>query len=95
MASYDAEGHAALAEFDDNSNRVSVRDPNGIGQDVAYDDRNRAFYAVDTQGDKRVTLYDTHNNLRKTIDWKGSRNLTPSTVDIHMGGGCGAHHARV
>jgi len=61
--------------YDNNSNRVSFRDPVGVGEDCLYDPRNREVECRDTQesadGDVRITAYDANHNVVARTDAKG------------------------
>jgi YD repeat-containing protein len=49
LKSIDAENYVTSLGYDANGNRVSLRDPNGIGEDCIYDLRNNDTACTDTQ----------------------------------------------
>ena len=85
----DAENNATVFGYDANSNRISFRDSNGVGQDCIYDERNRDIQCTDTVGSITKRQYDADSNLIKTIDAKNqestyvydSRNRKVSQTD--------------
>ena len=72
LATIDAEGNSTTYSFDANSNLVSFRDPNGVGEDCGYDLRDRKELCRDTQeiaeGTSRIYGYDANSNLVLTRD---------------------------
>ncbi|MEL7267699.1 MAG: RHS repeat domain-containing protein [Planctomycetota bacterium] len=46
----DADGNETLFTYDLNGNRLSVRDPSGLGQDCIYDELGRQTACTDTVG---------------------------------------------
>ena len=58
----DAGGQVSRYTFDATGNQVRVRDPNGTGEDCAYDVRNRVTSCTDTQGDVIAHAYDAEND---------------------------------
>ena len=54
--------------YDANSNLVSYRDPNNVGQDCVFDARNRDVSCTDTQGDTTSRVYDAHSNVVTMTD---------------------------
>lgn len=77
--SVDALSQVTLAAFDANGNRVSIRDPNGIGQDCVYDSRNRDITCTDTVGAVTAKIFDAHGNVVTTTDALG--HVTTCTFD--------------
>jgi YD repeat-containing protein len=57
---------------DANSNRLSIRDPNNVGEDCIFDARNRETSCTDTAGDTTQKFYDAHNNV---VDGVNSLNM--------------------
>ena len=76
LESLDAEGFATTYAYDANSNLVSFRDPNGVGEDCGYDLRDRKELCRDTQeiaeGTSRIYGYDANSNLVLTRDASGT-----------------------
>ena len=76
----DAEGFATTYRYDNNSNRVSYRDPNNVGEDCTYDARGRKTVCADTQelanGFFRGYAYDAHSNVIAMTDAKGETSTT-------------------
>ncbi|MCZ7648078.1 MAG: hypothetical protein M5U26_22935 [Planctomycetota bacterium] len=79
LSTVDAESRATAYAYDANSNRVRLRDPNGVGEDCVYDARDREILCTDTlsvdgegnaTGDAVEYAYDNHNNLVETTDAK-------------------------
>ena len=66
----DGEGFTTLA-YDANSNRVSYRDANGVGEDCVYDNADRDVSCTDTQGDVTSRSYDAANNVITSVDGLG------------------------
>ena len=60
-------GFVTTYAYDANSNLVSFRDPNGVGEDCGYDLRDRKELCRDTEevaeGTSRVYGFDANNNL--------------------------------
>ena len=79
IKSIDAEGKESTFEYDANSNLVSFRDANGVGQDCAFDNLNRDTSCTDTNGGAVTKAYDLNNNLVSQTDAKG--NNTVCTFD--------------
>jgi len=71
----DAELKETNYEYDANSNLVSVRDANGVGQDCTFDNLNRDMTCTDTYGDLTSRVYDLNNNLLSVIDARGKFSL--------------------
>jgi YD repeat-containing protein len=69
----DALGNVATATFDAAGNQLSLRDPNSIGWNVAYDARNRAVSMADTQeqaeGKNRQTVYGVASSKLREVAW--------------------------
>ncbi len=63
LESIDAENNSTAFSFDANSNRISYRDANNVGQDCTFDERNRDVSCTDTQGDTTTKTYDANNNV--------------------------------
>ncbi|MCZ7648076.1 MAG: hypothetical protein M5U26_22925 [Planctomycetota bacterium] len=79
LSTVDAESRATAYAYDANSNRIRLRDPNGVGEDCVFDARNREILCTDTlsvdgegnaTGDAVEYAYDNHNNLIETTDAK-------------------------
>ena len=66
----DAEGNVSNFFYDANSNLVSFRDANGVGQDCIFDDLNRDEECTDTDGDTVNKDYDLNNNIIVQTDAK-------------------------
>lgn len=66
----DQEGNISTLAWDANSNRKSIRDPNGLGKDCVYDARNREISCTDTQGDTTGYTFDCASNVIGTTDAK-------------------------
>jgi len=49
IQSVDAENFVTNIKYDANGNRLSIRDPNNVGQDCVYDALNRDKQCADTQ----------------------------------------------
>ncbi len=64
----DAENEVTTAEYDANGNRVSLRDPNSVGDDCTYDLRNRRTACLDSHGDTTATGYDLDSNVTSETD---------------------------
>lgn len=69
-------GFVTTYAYDANSNLVSFRDPNGVGEDCSFDLRDRKELCQDTQeiaeGTSRVYGYDANNNLVLSRDAAGT-----------------------
>ena len=70
--SIDAEDNASNFFYDANSNLVSFRDANGVGQDCIFDELNRDEECTDTVGDTVSRDYDLNNNLVTLTDAKNN-----------------------
>ena len=70
----DTESNATLFSYDANSNRISFRDANGVGEDCVYDERNRDIQCTDTVGAITKREYDADNNIVKEIDAKSQES---------------------
>jgi RHS repeat-associated protein len=62
-ASEDGENRKTTYGYDPNGNRLSVRDPNSVGQDCVYDAANRDIRCTDTAGAKTERTYNAHSTL--------------------------------
>ena len=71
----DAEGNASNFFYDANSNLVSFRDANGVGQDCVFDDLNRDEQCTDTEGSVVSKDFDLNNNTVVQTDAK-SKTIT-------------------
>jgi len=71
LATVDAEGQISTASFDANANRLAHRDPNGVGEDCAFDPADRPTVCTDTQGDTTFTVYDAASSVIQTVDGEG------------------------
>ena len=71
LATIDALSNASTFGYDAANNRVSWRDPNGVGQDCAFDVRNRDVQCTDTHGDSTGKAYDADNNVVTMTDALG------------------------
>ena len=81
LISTDEEGNDTLFGYDANNNRISFRDPNGVGEDCRYDAANRKVACIDTAGDATLTFYDAASQVVQTIDGIGTAALGgPTTV---------------
>jgi RHS repeat-associated protein len=68
LRTIDAESKVMQYGFDAASNRVSIRDPNSVGEDCVFDARNRRTQCTDTHGDVTHTAYDADNNVITMTD---------------------------
>ncbi|MDA3963818.1 MAG: hypothetical protein PF961_23765 [Planctomycetota bacterium] len=75
LRSTDAEGEHTTLSYDANGNRISYRDPNGVGQDCVFDARNRDIVCEDTQGDRQLKVYDAASQLVQSVDAVGAQAL--------------------
>ena len=80
LASIDAEFKLTSYAVDADGNRVSVRDPNGVGVDCVFDERGRVKQCTDTHGDVTKNCYDAHSNVIKITD-----ALTHDTISVYDG----------
>ena len=67
----DALGKITEYGYDAGGNVLSVRDPNGIGQDCVYDRLDRDTSCTDTAGDTTTRGYDLAGNVVAETDAKG------------------------
>ena len=67
----DALGKITEYEYDANGNVLSVRDPNGVGQDCVYDRLGRDTSCTDTAGDTTTRGYDLADSVVAETDAKG------------------------
>ncbi|QNN21559.1 hypothetical protein HED60_04475 [Planctomycetales bacterium ZRK34] len=79
LQSVDQLANITKLTYDNNSNRLSVRDPNNIGDDCVFDPRNRRTSCTDTQGDTTSTAYDHNSIVITTTDAKS--HSTTSVFD--------------
>ncbi len=79
ITAIDAENKSSSFQYDANSNRISYRDANGVGQNCEFDARNRDISCTDTQGDSTTREYDANNNIIAKTDALG--NLETCTFD--------------
>ena len=79
LSTVDPDNRLTAYGHDANSNRVKIRDPNGVGMDCVFDARDREVHCTDTlsvdgggaaTGDVTEYAYDNHNNLVETTDAK-------------------------
>jgi RHS repeat-associated protein len=69
---HDALGQTARSTYDENSNRLSFRDPRDLASHVfAYDVRNRIHTYTDPLGEVETYGYDGLGNVTSVIDRKG------------------------
>ncbi len=69
--SIDALGKQTLLGYDANGNRISTRDPNGVGMDCVYDAANRETQCTATRTDVvtvTTSQYDAHHNRTHHTD---------------------------
>ena len=71
----DAEGNVSEFKYDNNSNVVSFRDANGVGEDCIFDDLNRDTSCTDTEGSTVTNDYDLNNNIVIQTDAKGNTKV--------------------
>jgi RHS repeat-associated protein len=80
----DPAGNFAGAAYDANSNRVIIRDPNGLGQDCTYDNLNRDITCADLQEQDDFTSrgknYNAHGAVLITTDAEGE--TTENIYDV-------------
>lgn len=79
MRSIDQLGNATTYTYDASSNQLSVRDPNSVGQDIAYDALGRAGLTTDTDSDTTNSTYDKAGNRIAAVD--GKSNSTTYAFD--------------
>jgi RHS repeat-associated protein len=70
--SVDAAGNLSTFTFDAAGNQLQSRDPNGTGQDCAFDSLNRRTACTDTAGDTTSFTYDVEGNELTHTDGQGS-----------------------
>ena len=63
-------GNISRFEYDANSNLVSFRDANGVGQDCDYDELNRDTFCEDIEGAIVSKTFDLNNNVITQTDAK-------------------------
>ncbi len=68
IESVDAENQITSATYDAGGNRLTIRDPNNVGQDCTFDARNRDISCTDTQGDTTQTGYNAANQVAVAQD---------------------------
>lgn len=68
----DEQSDVTALQFDNNSNRLRVRDPNDVGEDCEFDDRNRDILCTDTEEDSTAKEYDAESNVTAYIDGLGN-----------------------
>ncbi|MCM8531743.1 MAG: PA14 domain-containing protein, partial [Lentisphaeraceae bacterium] len=71
----DAKGETSKFFYDANSNLVSFRDANDVGQDCIFDGLNRDVECTDTFGDTVKKSYDLNNNLIVQTDAKNKTTV--------------------
>lgn len=76
----DADGHVSTREFDNNSNAISIRDPNDVGEDNVFDELGRLTQSTDTENDVRKFRYDRAGNLVESED--SNTEITTYVYDI-------------
>ncbi len=72
LQAVDEQNEVTALQFDNNSNRVRVRDPNDVGLDCVFDDRDRDMLCTDTVGDTTAKEYDAESNVTAYIDGLGN-----------------------
>lgn len=70
IRSIDQLGKATNYTYDAAGNRLTVRDPNNVGQDVVYDNLGRAGLTTDTSSDTTNSSYDKAGNRISATDGK-------------------------
>ena len=70
IKSVDAEGNESRFKYDNNSNLISFRDANGVGQDCHFDNLNRDILCKDTEDSITEKRYDLNNNVIEMEDAK-------------------------
>ncbi|MEO1527314.1 MAG: RHS repeat-associated core domain-containing protein [Planctomycetota bacterium] len=65
-------GEIVSLTYDAASNQLSVRDPNGAGQDCVYDNLGRNVQCTDTVGDVTSSSYDKASNRIAATDAKSN-----------------------
>jgi len=68
-------GMLTTIQFDADDQRISVRDPNGIGYDAIYDALGRMTARTDTHGDSRTWAHDRAGNVIEAIDAKNNKTI--------------------
>ena len=66
--SIDAENRTTSLSYDANGTRVSVRDPNNLGQDCVIDAVGRDTQCTDTAGAVTSRVYNAHNQIVSSTD---------------------------
>ncbi len=79
MQSLDATGAITTFVYNANGQRLSVRDPNNVGQDCTYDPLGRDLSCTDTAGAVTSRTYDLAGNVKTQTDAKGK--LTAMVYD--------------
>lgn len=75
VTSIDGEGQATAIAYDAVGNRVSILDPNSVGQTCTFDARQREVVCTDTTGAARSAVYDSHGNAVQTTDAAGKQEV--------------------
>ena len=70
IQSHDALDKITLLTYDASGNQLSVRDPNGVGQDCSYDPLGRDISCTDTAGVATSQTYDLAGNKITSTDGK-------------------------
>ena len=66
--SVDAESRTTSLSYDANGTRVSIRDPNNVGQDCVIDAVGRDTQCTDTAGAVTSRIYNAHNQIICSTD---------------------------
>ena len=77
--SIDAENRTTLLSYNATGTRVSVRDPNNVGQDCVIDAVGRDTQCTDTAGAVTSRIYNAHNQVVSSTDALGK--VTTCTFD--------------
>jgi RHS repeat-associated protein len=67
-ASEDAENRKTTVGYDANGNRVTMRDPNQVGDDCVYDAADREVRCTDTAGSSTRRSYNAHGSVLTVTD---------------------------
>ncbi len=79
LQSLDATNAITTFVYNANGQRLSVRDPNNVGQDCTYDTLGRDLSCTDTAGAVTSRTYDLSGNVKTQTDAKGK--LTSMVYD--------------
>jgi RHS repeat-associated protein len=75
LVTTDAEGFQTIMSYDANSNRISIRDANGVGDDCVFDIADREITCTDTQGDTTTRIFDAKDHIVVNTDAFGQSEI--------------------